>query len=457
VVNDTTITATAPAHAGGPVNVAVTTAGGTSAAGAGSSFTYVVPVPTVTGLSPNSGLASGGYQVLISGTNLTGATSVLFGALPASSFVVVNDSSIVAVAPAESPATVIVSVTTPVGTSSGSSPSWFTYSPVPSGSVSGTVSSSAGPLANMAVVISPASSFQVLQVVTTGADGTFSVPGLPVGSYRVLTLDPGIFGGASTYFLSQWYDHGGSTLADFSTATNVTVTAGHTTTLNPILLASNNPGSITGTVSSIDGPLSGMFVAVYNTASSNLVSYTTSDAAGHYSFTGLAPGQYRVAAGDNAQIFGATAYYVSQFYKGGGPIPSGWSTATNVGVTAGTVTPLSAITLTYNHPGSISGSVGNGSTPLADIVAAVYSAPTGAMVATGVTDGAGHYSVGGLPPGTYKVAFVDLAQLFGSPSYYVSQCYENGSPLPGGLASATIVVVSGGSATPLDPAVLVHN
>ncbi len=43
-------------------------------------FTYQVPAPTVTAISPNTGSTAGGTSVTITGTNFTGATAVKFGA-----------------------------------------------------------------------------------------------------------------------------------------------------------------------------------------------------------------------------------------------------------------------------------------------------------------------------------------------------------------------------------------
>ncbi|MFR9754128.1 IPT/TIG domain-containing protein, partial [Nocardia sp. 004] len=54
----------------------------------------------------------------LTGTNLTGATGVLFGATPAVSFTVDSDTQITATVPAGT-GTVAVTVTTPAGTSNG--------------------------------------------------------------------------------------------------------------------------------------------------------------------------------------------------------------------------------------------------------------------------------------------------------------------------------------------------
>ncbi|WP_406275660.1 IPT/TIG domain-containing protein [Nocardia sp. NBC_00881] len=118
----TQITAVAPAGTG-TVQVTVTTAGGTTN---GVAYTYI-PVPAVTIALPNVGLEAGGTIVVLTGTELTGATAVNFGGTPATSFTVDSANQITAVAPAGT-GTVQLTVTTPGGTSSGIA---YTYLGVP--------------------------------------------------------------------------------------------------------------------------------------------------------------------------------------------------------------------------------------------------------------------------------------------------------------------------------------
>ncbi|KJY42180.1 hypothetical protein VR41_08935 [Streptomyces sp. NRRL B-1568] len=121
VNSDTQITATAPAGTG-TVQVTVVTAGGTSN---GVPFTYTTTsAPALTSIAPSSGPAAGGTTVALTGTSLATASSVRFGATPATSFTVVSGTHIVAVAPAGT-GTVQVTVTTPGGTSNGISYSYF--------------------------------------------------------------------------------------------------------------------------------------------------------------------------------------------------------------------------------------------------------------------------------------------------------------------------------------------
>jgi hypothetical protein len=121
----TKLTATSPAGSGA-VDVTVTTPGGTSATGPADHFTYIVPAPTVTAISPSSGPQDGGTTVKITGAHLSGATAVKFGPKPASGFQVNSDTQITATSPAGS-GTVDVTVTTPGGASATGPADRFSY------------------------------------------------------------------------------------------------------------------------------------------------------------------------------------------------------------------------------------------------------------------------------------------------------------------------------------------
>ncbi len=116
VVSDTRATATSPAEPQGVVNIRVKTPGGTSPSTAADRFRIRPPVPTVTGVTPAWGPASGGTAVTITGTNLTGATSVLFGGA-AATFAVDSSTMVTAVSPVEGVGPQNVRVVTPGGAS----------------------------------------------------------------------------------------------------------------------------------------------------------------------------------------------------------------------------------------------------------------------------------------------------------------------------------------------------
>ena len=81
--------------------------------------------PTVSSVSPATGSTAGGTPITITGTSLTGATSVTVGGVAATSVVVVSSTSVTAVTPAGTVGAKSVAVTTPSGTASLASA--FTY------------------------------------------------------------------------------------------------------------------------------------------------------------------------------------------------------------------------------------------------------------------------------------------------------------------------------------------
>ena len=129
----TQITATTPAHVAGTVEVTVTTAGGTSSTeGTDNDYTYVAPVPTVSGLAPSSGSTLGGATVTLTGTGFIGATGVAFGDATATNVTVVSPTQITCTSPVQDAGTVDVQVTTAGGTSSADGTgNDFTYTVAP--------------------------------------------------------------------------------------------------------------------------------------------------------------------------------------------------------------------------------------------------------------------------------------------------------------------------------------
>ncbi|WP_195911170.1 IPT/TIG domain-containing protein [Streptomyces kaniharaensis] len=125
VVSGTQITATVPPGVAGPVPVTVTSSGGTSSP---TVFYYHIDVPFLSDAVPDVGPVEGGNTVTLTGSNLLTVFSVKFGVVSASSFTLVNDNVVTAVAPAGS-GTVEITLHTIGGTSNGVP---YTYLPVPS-------------------------------------------------------------------------------------------------------------------------------------------------------------------------------------------------------------------------------------------------------------------------------------------------------------------------------------
>lgn len=116
---------------GAPSSIPVTVVGigkaASISAGGAHMLAFGEPLPVVTELSPAIGTNAGGTTVTITGANLSGATSVMFGATAAAGFTVNSSTSITATTPAESVGTVDVIVTTPAGTSSPHTADRYTF------------------------------------------------------------------------------------------------------------------------------------------------------------------------------------------------------------------------------------------------------------------------------------------------------------------------------------------
>ncbi|MGD0069876.1 MAG: IPT/TIG domain-containing protein, partial [Streptosporangiaceae bacterium] len=179
------LAATSPPGSG-LVDVVVQTAGSSSATSAADQFFYG-SAPTVTGLSVTSGPATGGTATTISGTGFTGATAVSFGGLPASSFTVVSDTKIQAVAPPAMPGTVDVDVVTPAGGSAQSPADQYTYSAAPAITSAASTTLTAGTAGSFTVTTSgsPAPALTETGTLPSGVtftdngDGTATLAGTP--------------------------------------------------------------------------------------------------------------------------------------------------------------------------------------------------------------------------------------------------------------------------------------
>ena len=131
VKSATSITAVSPAGEEGPVDVAVTTPGGTSPVTPAAQFTYVPP-PTVTSVSPNAGPKAGGTPVTITGTEFalgTTGTIFVFGTAKATLVNCISTTECTVVAPAHAVGKVDVKATVNKITSLANKPAdQYTYS-----------------------------------------------------------------------------------------------------------------------------------------------------------------------------------------------------------------------------------------------------------------------------------------------------------------------------------------
>jgi hypothetical protein len=110
VVNSTTITCTAPAHAVGAVDIVVTAADGNGTIVAGTTYA-VKPVPT--SVTPQAVLAAGGTTATIRGSGFQNGATVDFGGTPATGVVVVDANTITCTIPAHAAGQTVITVTNP--------------------------------------------------------------------------------------------------------------------------------------------------------------------------------------------------------------------------------------------------------------------------------------------------------------------------------------------------------
>jgi formylglycine-generating enzyme required for sulfatase activity len=112
VLSPTVVKAVTPAGTIGDAPISIVSSNATSLAP--TPFTYVLQ--SITSVSPNNGIYSGGTAITITGTFLSGATIVKVGGVPATNVVAVNSTTVTAVTPAGSVGAASVEVTGAKGT-----------------------------------------------------------------------------------------------------------------------------------------------------------------------------------------------------------------------------------------------------------------------------------------------------------------------------------------------------
>jgi hypothetical protein len=166
VVSATQINATTPAHAAGVADVIVTVGGQSSAANPGDQFTYVVPPPTVSGVSPTSGPVEGGTAITITGTSFDATATVTVGGTAATGVTVVSAAQINATTPAHAAGVADVIVTVGGQSSAANTADQFIYL-APPPTVTG-VSPSSGPTAGGTAITITGTNFDATATVAVG-------------------------------------------------------------------------------------------------------------------------------------------------------------------------------------------------------------------------------------------------------------------------------------------------
>lgn len=208
------------------------------------------------------------------------------------------------------------------------------------------------------------------------------------------------------------------------------------------------PGGIDGTVTSSGAPAVGVHVVLYRLSPLwSTVGHAVTDEAGHYAFTNLTPGSYRLRFRD------FRGRYADGWYQGLGRSYTQQSAA-SVGVRPGLSTTQD-LDLLARPAGAVDGRVtdpsGGGLGKVWVQVQLIPNRPpcgcaldgyTG-LVAGTLTRADGTYHVGGLEPGTYWLRFVDLTGTY--------RPFWHAGSLDGTSPPTTTVTVDGVTpARPLD-------
>jgi 5-hydroxyisourate hydrolase-like protein (transthyretin family) len=225
------------------------------------------------------------------------------------------------------------------------------------GALQGTVTSSGGPAVNGAQVFLSDTLGTVVAQTTTSPTGSYSFASVIPGHYTVTVSADG-----------------------FQSATiGQNIPSNQTTTANFVL--QTNPGTVAGTITGSGAALAGAFVEALSGTGITIATATT-DGAGQYSISRIAPGSYRLRV--SASSF--------QTFVVGFSVGAGQTTAVDVNLLA--------------NPGSIAGTVTDEETgaPLAGTSLKIVNS-SGITDASVTTDVNGQYTANSLAPGYYVITF----------------------------------------------------
>jgi IPT/TIG domain/Listeria-Bacteroides repeat domain (List_Bact_rpt) len=186
IVSPTEITAVTPPQSGGLHGFAVTTPDGPSTYVGADVFTALAP--TITSISPTSGLAMGGTTVKIVGSEFTGVDNVTVGGKAVTSYTVDSSSEITAVTPALSIGQHGFAVTTSDGTSPYVSADLFTVVGSAAAPTITAISPTAGPTLGGTTVTITGTGFSGANKVTFG--GVTATNPIVVSSTEMTAVSP---------------------------------------------------------------------------------------------------------------------------------------------------------------------------------------------------------------------------------------------------------------------------
>ncbi|WAH98236.1 carboxypeptidase-like regulatory domain-containing protein [Arthrobacter sp. MMS18-M83] len=298
------------------------------------------------------------------------------------------------------------------------------------GSISGTVTVPDGiDVTQIAVVVFHAP--DVVNPTHPDADGTYTVTGLPAGSYPV-SFQAGPDGyGVRQNVVSRFYGGDGSGLG-----TPVNVAAGEAKAGIDVQLVLG--ATISGMVTVPEGiDVSQISATAFSLSGGSFSpSFGAVDSDGTYTVVGLPAGTYRVNFGNfPADPNGVRQNVVPRYYGGDGS----FANATPVAVAAGEA--RAGIDVQMALGATISGTVTvpEGIDVSQIFAVALPSGPGAGVGGSAAVKADGSYTVVGLPAGSYKLNFGSQKEM---PQNVVSRFYGG----DGSFANATPVVVAAGEA-----------
>ncbi len=295
-----------------------------------------------------------------------------------------------------------------------------------SGSISGEVTdaSTLEPVAGVEVC-AESTNEETYSCDVTDSLGEYRILELGTGDYRVEFWPPS----GSLNYVPQYFNGKSS----WQQANLVHVTNGLNTPGTNAALVKG--GWIEGRVTDAltKAGLSEVFVCAFPIDEEGFGRCGSTNSAGNYTLYGLASDAYEV------DFYPEDGDHLFQAYKG----KANWFEATPVNVTAGAGTTL--INAELARAGHITGTVTDAASGAGIRFAAVclFAASGTAPEYCALTDGTGHYSLGGLPTGAYRVGFSLDEFEEEEPDDYVPQFY-NGKP---NLAQSELVTVTAPNTT----------
>jgi len=304
------------------------------------------------------------------------------------------------------------------------------------GSISGVVTATAFPnggLDGMAVSAQSAAGDTVAYAMTDSSGG-YTISGLLPGAYKILiSSDRDYYSSSLNNYVAKWFGGQGTE----STATAISVAANGAVTGKNVTLAVG--GQIRGQAGAASDPALAIGYAIVRAwtieSEPRLVASTITDAQGNYVLRGLAGSNY------NIQISPAafSSAYAEEWWKNS----ASPATGTPVSVTAGSTTL--GTNFQTDVGGAITGRVTNAvGENVSDVVVTAWQLERGEYTSLNVaaySDGAGRYSLVGLPAGTYTLGFTDhpYGEEFG---LYEDEYWNNAATLE---TASTFTVALGGT------------